>query len=711
MTAATTATKSRQDRMIGGAVWLVEQGFCKIGWSAASDGKGPVRHWQADATDDPALVPSLLHGARNALVIPKDRGVIIDVDKPDVWVDLESAGLPPTLRIASPTTGHGHVYGFAPVGFDMASISGTFDGGEIRRFDPTTGTSSMVLGPWAMTSAGTYQPLDDVRAIATLPVSVFDYLRSSARRQDADRTAARGPGDAGWFITAGRHDFLVAKARNLRGVGVTDERLLEEVTRLDRERCRPPIADLPGRGVDELRQIVAWVMKRIADDPPEPTATTLTATSPRLPADFWTARDYLETIYQAARSRQRAPDAVLGAVLARVAAMCPPSLGLPPIVGTEVGLSLLVALVAGAGSGKSNTAGIARELVRPDSDVDLVEIPSGSGEGLAEAFFELVDAEGPNGKLRKEKRQVHHNVLCYVDEGQKVTRQAASQSSTLFATWRSAFSGATLGESNASADRHRVVPAGSYQVGILVAFQPEMLAPLFDDLLVGTPARFLYLSAIDPTLPDEPPAWPGPLDLAVDLDQLRPEFSAIRQHQLLVHIAVGDEIRKADLAKQRGEVVSDGWNAHRNLLRLKVAALLAIIDGRLSVAVEDWQLAGTIVDISDAVRRHAQAAVRAEGARTEAETSSRLARRAGETAIHVEKIRVVEAAKAMADKVWREQGGKLTRGGLRSWVGAGRRDVFGEAFDMAVAAKWIEERTEPGQGDDKDRIWPGRERP
>lgn len=151
-------TPSRAERMIAAATWLAEQGFASIGWAQASDGKAPVRRWKADATDDPALVPGLLHGARNALVIPKGRAVVIDVDKSDAWAELEAAGLPPTLTIDSPTPGHGHAYGWIPDDVDMATIPGGFAGGEIRRYSPATETASMVLGPWALRSDGVYTP-------------------------------------------------------------------------------------------------------------------------------------------------------------------------------------------------------------------------------------------------------------------------------------------------------------------------------------------------------------------------------------------------------------------------------------------------------------------------------------------------------------------------------------------------------------------------
>lgn len=445
----------------------------------------------------------LQSGGRNALVIPKGRAAIIDIDDPAAAVTLANAGMPPGFRVTSPTAGHGHFY----VWQNGVELPTSFAGGDVRR-----GGSGMVLGPWALRKDGTYTA-NNVQVIPELPAPVAEVILTLRRAKQEREGKARGPADEGWQIVHGRHDYLVRQARRMRGDGLTGERLETELLRLRDERCAAP----GGRLIEdrEVAFIAGWATTNIDDDPPDIRINIGQAPSVRLPEAFSTARPYLAQIRQAARSRQRAPDAVLGAVLARVAALCPYTLGLPAMVGTAAGLSLLAAIIALPGAGKSGAAAIAREMVPGD----LVEIPSGSGEGFVETFFETVEIFDANGKPKKEKRQVHHNVFCYIDEGQRASRQAAQASSTLFSTWRSVFTGGLLGESNASAERRRILSAGSYSAGIVAAFQPETLEPLFADLGVGTPQRFLYLSGTDPTLPDDPPRWPGALEpLSFDLE-------------------------------------------------------------------------------------------------------------------------------------------------------------------------------------------------
>jgi len=163
--------------MVAAAAWLAGQGFADIAWAPVAQGKAPSRHWKSDATDDPGLIPALLAGARNCLVVPKGRGVVIDYDDARAWPELEAAGMPDTFRIDTPTPGHGHVYAWAPPTVDMSTVPASFEWGEVRRSTKDERTSGMVLGPFALRSDGVYLPATICRTIAVLPTSVIEYLR------------------------------------------------------------------------------------------------------------------------------------------------------------------------------------------------------------------------------------------------------------------------------------------------------------------------------------------------------------------------------------------------------------------------------------------------------------------------------------------------------------------------------------------------------
>lgn len=431
--------------------------------------------------------------------------------------------------------------------------------------------------------------------------------------------------------------------------------------------------------------------------------------------DFWHARPYLKHIRDAAHARQRSAPAVLGVTLARVAALVDHRLRIPPIVGADAGLSLISVILAPPGVGKSTANHIGAALLPAPEGLDVADqLPLGTGEGLVETFYGTVDEEDPEtGKKSKVRRQVRHNAFVFVDEGQVVGEIGNRKGATLLPTIRTAFTGGTMGNANASEERRRIVPGGSYTLGIVVAMQTSLAGALLDDAEGGTPQRMLWLSAIDPTIPDVPPAWPGPLPWqppdSEKVRDLRGDGWLVGEEAFLgVAQTIQDEIRLADLARARGEVATAALDAHEGLLRLKLAALLAILDGRLSIDEEDWQLAAVVKAMSDRMRDTVEHTVEQRSAKAEADMSARLARRAVHQVAAVEQRRVVDCARKVAEKVW----GEPDRWTRKELFGAMRRyrDVLDDGLNHAVAEGWVTEVVEPGHGDRKRSIRPGMQR-
>jgi hypothetical protein len=441
---------------------------------------------------------------------------------------------------------------------------------------------------------------------------------------------------------------------------------------------------------------------------------------PTLPKDFWDARPELKLIRQAAHSRGRSADAVLGALLTRIAAGVPWELRIPPVVGAQAPLTLYTALIGPPGMGKGSAYGIACELLPLEHVAD--QLPLGTGEGLVEAFYDWVIEEIESAKGRKErpvKKQVFWNAAFYADEGQVMTAIGQRSGSTLLATLRTAFTGGVLGQTNASQERKRLVR--HYTLGLVAAFQDELVGPLLDDAPAGTPQRFLWLSAIDPAIPDRAPDWPD-IDFSDRVGRsrlIRRESSqgkainvnlSLSEYQRIeVPQKVRDEVRRANLQRTRGEVELDLMQAHSDLLRLKVAAVLAVLADRdregLAITQEDWQLATAIKKTSDGVLAYAQSRVKAVAARKEHETSTRLARREVEKAKALEGHDVEECAKRIREKVQFKPGITRTdaRRALPRW-----RDVFDEGLKHAITEGWVHERSEPGRGADKRALYLGR---
>jgi hypothetical protein len=240
----------------------------------------------------------------------------------------------------------------------------------------------------------------------------------------------------------------------------------------------------------------------------------------------------------------------------------------------------------------------------------------------------LTPAKDADGKVDRSLGLVlieRPHVLFHVDEGQGMLAQGSRQGATLLPILRSAWSGVNLGQANANLDARRYVPAGSYRFAIVVGFQLGVGSTLVADADGGTPQRFVFASA-------------GPLACAQE---------------------IADEVWTAHVRSSRGEVDVDDLDSHRNQTRLKVACLLAVMAGRLDVGVDvdDWRLAGMILDTSDAVRASVVDHARAKAAEVEGGGTRKMVARAGaiaDNAVQRTADGFTRCVEAVGRKVWRD---------------------------------------------------------
>jgi hypothetical protein len=368
----------------------------------------------------------------------------------------------------------------------------------------------------------------------------------------------------------------------------------------DRKEAARAVADATGIMDAWKRQRDTTSTPAPATAPPDTNTETGEITrvdSRNLPEEFWEARPSLQHIRQAAHSRTRCADSVLLFTLARVVAQIPPSVVLPAVTGSEASLNILGAIISSSGGGKSTAGGVARKLVPINRKDVVADVPPGSGEGLTELFFEWVMEEQPDGKNKKVKRQTKTGAFVYLDEGQALAEMGNRKGATLLPTLRSAWSGEVIGQSNASQETHRVLTNHSYRMTVMVGFQLEYAAGLIDDAPGGTPQRFVYASATDPTIPDVAPEWPGPLPIEP------PPAMVPDGTEIFIDEEVATEIRSRNLVASRGTWAPAQLDTHRDLVRMKIAGALAYIDGgRLYIDAEDWRLSGMVMRTSDAVR-------------------------------------------------------------------------------------------------------------
>lgn len=319
-----------------------------------------------------------------------------------------------------------------------------------------------------------------------------------------------------------------------------------------------------------------------------------------LPDEFWSARPLFEHVRDAARARILSPDAVLAAVLARFAATVPKGVVIPPIVGDIATFDFLACVVADSGGGKSAAMGVAAELLplsREDYPLLRIDQNLGTGEGLAEAFFEKHKDEAD--KRVWVKYQHYDAVHFSADEGSGILALGGRAGATLIQNLCSGWSGKSLGQLNASADSQRHLDARSYRIAGLMALQTKYAHEFIfgsDVAATGLAKRFLFMHGLDPLAPEELPVWPGPVDIKI--------IQAPANEMMVYDHAIAQEVRSRRKDFNSGRVQFDPLDGHRDLLTEKLAGLFALADFRYEVTLDDWALAQTMVQVSRRVRSY-----------------------------------------------------------------------------------------------------------
>ncbi|WP_222267413.1 hypothetical protein [Modestobacter marinus] len=404
-------------------------------------------------------------------------------------------------------------------------------------------------------------------------------------------------------------------------------------------------------------------------------------------ADLWDARPVLRHLHHFARARGVAPLAVLGVALARVVAATPVGYLLPPLVGGPGSLNLFVALVGPSGAGKGAARAAAEDALDLagwrdglDGSTVLHTPDVGSGEGVVHQYARWQKKDGQEGVA-----QVRESVLFDVPEIDQATAVSSRQGSTLMPVLRKAWSGEALSFAYADPTKRLHVRAHSYRMALTAGVQPGRAGALLDDADGGTPQRFLWMPVTDPDMPRERPAEPQPWTVPL------PGRQATGRAVVFVCAEARDAITEAHWRRSRGE--GNALDGHALYAQLKVAAALADLDGHLGAAgvtVEDWQLAGLLMDVSDATRTGVQAELRrsateANKARAEADAVREIVKT--ET---VEAAAVQRASKAAMTVLGKQPGEWMTGAELRRAVHNRVRPHLDAALDGLVLAGSIE---------------------
>ncbi len=456
-----------------------------------------------------------------------------------------------------------------------------------------------------------------------------------------------------------------------------------------RHRCRPPAPPRDETPHDDEY----WPTEEPEPQDAPDDDTTSTQRPGLLPDTFWNARPVFQHIRQAAHSQGCSGDTVLYSTLARLSAMISHHIRAVTGIGGRASLNIFAAMVGTSGAGKSISAACVRDLMHPADDDFRDGLPIGSGEGIAETFMGAV--EEPTGEIHqkgpykgdpvmhKVRKQVRHNAFFYVDEGQTMAKLGERTGSILGETLRRAAIGEALGQTNASEERTRYIAPGSYSLGLLAGFQPSIATVLLADAHTGTPQRFFWGWADDPTIPDNPPPWPGPIE--PHPGRLRPDAPV----DIDFPVSIKQMLWRERVARGRGELEVSELDGHANLMKVKLAALFALLDGRTNATEDDWALAEVVWQSSCAVRdslvrraeREAALAKQQQtDAKVELELRSHVAKKGADLALE----RVARLVHRHAAQV-----GGVTYGGLKKALASRDRAIAEKAVALAVARDWV----------------------
>lgn len=318
----------------------------------------------------------------------------------------------------------------------------------------------------------------------------------------------------------------------------------------------------------------------------------------------------LQFLYQEAKRRKTSPTSALGMALIHAGLAVPPWMLLPAIIGGSGSpVNLIIANVGPSGAGKGITGSpilavdpsYRIEDNHPDAvlyqtfeDASEPQAPS-SGPAFASMFVQLQKVLNAEGKPTGKEETVQYAYSRHVHWGEIDTLNTylSDRRDTVSPELRSGWSGENLGSTTKARENRIRATRNTYRMMVSFDAQPERCGDLFAQMSGGLLSRVVFLNAWDKNREKRigrfepetrkmalPPHWP-----ASGLFQVDDEIWTI----------ISDD---ADEGKYVGTE-----DSHRNLNRLRIAALLAVMHGSVRVEKGWWNIAGAILEHSDQVKQ------------------------------------------------------------------------------------------------------------
>ncbi|WP_290726801.1 hypothetical protein [Gordonia sp. UBA6683] len=357
-------------------------------------------------------------------------------------------------------------------------------------------------------------------------------------------------------------------------------------------------------------------------------------------------------VYAQAKVRMISPWGALGSALARAALATPWFVRLPPIIGDDASLNALMVGVGPSGVGKGVSK--AEMFVWPESDPFKLE---GGEQRLADAFHPFTPASGEgisalfkesrtfkvDGRTFTEQQFIRRAAWIDFPEVDQLSAVSSRQGATLSAELRKVWSGEPLGTMTKVKANQLMVAAHAYRAVVTVSAQPLRCGPLLAEEAGGLLQRVLWLSADDPDLEDRDET---PTTMPLTLPKFTSGMAAPGGEPAPCYFTVAQGVRDEIRANRLEGKWKGTEDAHRNLVRLKVAGAGAVLHGSSEISLDLWAWAGQIMEHSTRVRASVRAELgRAEGERRKREASAQATH--GIVAASARELAVVRVAKAI----------------------------------------------------------------
>lgn len=323
-----------------------------------------------------------------------------------------------------------------------------------------------------------------------------------------------------------------------------------------------------------------------------------------LSEEFWAARPILKSIRDLAWATQTCPEALLLSTFIRVAGTTGPNVKVHGGIGAPAPLNTMGLLMGSPGQGKSVSWKVALRHVEilGGAERPVVFTPA-SGPGLMTPYGSW--RKGKNGAPGEYVR-MSYNAIAFFDESDQLVGTRQRQGDTLSANLRIASMGGALNNGTMDAERRVQIDEGDYSFAMIACGQPLRMGWLLnaEEVAGGLVQRFLWAPASGLV---HPVHMGEPVDVMIRLPMvcgLNPDENLFGQSvptpKPEVVMWAPEKICKEIGARYRYRRIHGGdpMKAHYDLTMLKVAAYLALIDGRSELTEEDCILADEFLRMS-----------------------------------------------------------------------------------------------------------------